>query len=259
VSPPAAAPNVQAADQSSTARPPLQVLQGNTAVAAAAADDRNMYSEVHDSGGSRVYVSSSHSTSEAVPARRPPGRNSSFRRAVHHPPGEALPRIMSNTGEPAECDADANARLFAHWGISGSVTAGSMCSLVSQGTWATNGTATSGTDTAGSNGTDDTGGSILDEVETVFNMTGGADAGGSSNISRHVVMAVVAVYITRHIASSTTAGRASDQHTCCITQCSALCVIACLQGCCRVLHYCSAVARPHAVLLCAVRTHCCIL
>jgi hypothetical protein len=184
-SPPSAAEPVETAERCSTARQPLQVLQGAAAAtAAAAADDHQMYSEVHDSGGSRVYVSNSHSTSGTVPSRQPPGRSSSFRRAVHHPPGEALPRILSpGTGEPLECDADANARLFALWGVSGSVTEGS---LVSQGTWATNGTATSGTDTAGSDCTDDTGGSILDEVETVFNMTGG-DCGAASGRGMYLI------------------------------------------------------------------------
>jgi hypothetical protein len=44
--------------------------------------------------------------------------------------------------------------------------------MVTEGTWATQGTAASYTDTAGSDCTDDTCGSIWEEVETVFNMTG---------------------------------------------------------------------------------------
>jgi hypothetical protein len=106
--------------------------------------------------------------------------NSGFRRALHHPPGEALPRLVNNgTGSftaaalDLETAADANARLFAHWrGSGGSTDGSSMCSMVTEGTWATQGTAASCTDTAGSDCTDDTAGSILEEVETVFNMTG---------------------------------------------------------------------------------------
>jgi hypothetical protein len=148
-----------------------QPAAGTTAAAAAAAaaSEHDMYSEVHDSCGSRVFVGN-HNTSGAVPAKpetaaasgaaakkHPPARrNNSFRRACHHPPGEALPRVpipgnsSSTAGgaaamaEQLENAADANAHLFAHWRNTGSSTGGSMCSMVTEGTWGTQVTAAYG-------------------------------------------------------------------------------------------------------------------
>ena len=150
---------------------PLQQMT-NQAVAAttaaAAANEHDMYSEVHDSCGSRVFVGT-HNTSGAVPAKpesaaasgaaakkHPPARrNNSFRRASHHPPGEALPRVQTGNSsstaggaaamaEQLENAADANAHLFAHWRNTGSSTGGSMCSMVTEGTWGTQVTAADG-------------------------------------------------------------------------------------------------------------------
>lgn len=163
------------------ARQPLQPLNSRPHPAADAV--HNMYTEVHDSEGSRVYMENSTAgtlpADVAAAARAQAKSNNSFRRAQHHPPGEALPRLVNNgTGSittaalDPEAAADANARLFAHWRGSAGSTEGSMGSIVTEGTWATQGTAASCTDTAGSDCTDDTAGSILEEVETVFNMTG---------------------------------------------------------------------------------------
>lgn len=171
-----------AADQVGASRQPLQPLNSRPPYPAAD-ESHNMYAEVHDSEGSRVYMENSTAgtlpADVAAAAREKAKSNSSFRRAQHHPPGEALPRLVNNgTGSittaalDLEAAADANARLFAHWRGSGGSTEGSMGSMVTEGTWATQGTAASCTDTAGSDCTDDTAGSILEEVETVFNMTG---------------------------------------------------------------------------------------
>lgn len=184
----------------------------------------DIYGEVHDSAGSRVFVDSHSNSAKGAlgvaqslqqeqqykqhpDSSRPgtgsfekimeeqqqrhqqswlhPQRHNSFRRASHHPPGDALPRLPSGVGEALlgvprgvsidmEAAADANAQLFAHWGTErDSLPGGSMCSMVSEGTWATG--TVSRTDTAGSDCTDDNtcgGNSVLKEQETVFDMTG---------------------------------------------------------------------------------------
>jgi len=161
---------------------------GTAAVTRIAADEHQVYSEVHDSCGSRVFIDTHDSAKASTPhtgagearQQQPPAkRRSSFRRAAHHPAGEALPRVSgvgeastNSTAADMQAAADANASLFAQWRSDSSSMGGSMCSLVSAGTWTTGGTGISGTDTAGSDCTEDTAGSIYEELETVFNMTG---------------------------------------------------------------------------------------
>lgn len=147
----------------------------------------DIYSEVHDSGGRRTYVQQQPAAAAATAGAIAQAtcnlvaHRNSFRRANHHPPGEALPRLANSSGtvgfgsfSDPESAADANARLFAHMRsvVDGSSAGGSMSSIVTDGTWGRTETVISGTDTAGSDCTDDTAGSIFKEVETVFNMTG---------------------------------------------------------------------------------------
>lgn len=157
----------------------------------------DMYTEIHDRCGSRAFLSQCATTAQQRTASLDPDGSSSggqhcvpvqrvnsFRRASHHPPGEALPRLMSFTsatgndtcGAQLDTASDANARLFAHWHIAGCVSGEPACSIVSDGTWGTGGTTASRNPGGASDCTDDTC-SIYQEVETVFDMTGVCSTG----------------------------------------------------------------------------------
>lgn len=135
------------------------------------------YSEMHNATGGRlVYVHNAPADANAVASAQAadalaavrasdaPKRASSFRRAKHHPPGEAAPRVLS---EAQLCASDANASLYAQLAADAASRDASVTTSWDGGSLATDGTWASGSMDDSINGS-----TAHEELETVFNMTG---------------------------------------------------------------------------------------